>query len=175
MNAITKVHTRVIAWIVLALAAYLLASWITDSLFGIQLSTQFILLAVAGPMATDVYSRIQYLHNHTKDENTAVQRRTVLMAIPLEVLFVLLCAFSLLTTDCNTKDNMAYYELDDFEGIIVGQSTAQDVLELAPCDTAAVSAEGIVLSYPMEDGRWIVIKFYENQNSVGAIAIVDNP
>ena len=95
MNEITKVHTRVVIWVALALAAYLLASWITDSLFGIRLSTQFILLAVAGPMAADAYLRIRYLCNHPKDENTAAQRRTVLMATPLEVLFVILCAYSL--------------------------------------------------------------------------------
>lgn len=83
-----------------------------------------------------------------------------------------LCACFLLTAGCKAKDDGFYYELEDFESIVMGQSTAQDLLNLAPCDLAFPSAQGLLFIYPMEDGKWIVVKFYNNPNGVGELEFV---
>ena len=98
MSDMTKVHIRVIGWVALAVGAYLLVSLTIDALFGIRIPPQIILIAVSGPMVIDICMRIKYLCNHCRkgdQETTAAQRHLILMAIPAEAIFVLLCILSL--------------------------------------------------------------------------------
>ena len=83
-----------------------------------------------------------------------------------------LCACFLLTAGCKAKDDGIYYELEDFESIVMGQSTLRDVYELVPFDEAWPSAQGLLLRYPTEDGKWIVVKFYNIPNGGGELDFV---
>ncbi len=92
-----------------------------------------------------------------------------------------LCACILLTAGCKAKDDTTYYELEDFKDIIIGQTNLEEVNNLIPCPKAWVGNLGLIFSYPMEDGRWIIIRFQDNGNGseadnyiVDAIEIVDN-
>ena len=98
MSDMTKVHIRVIGWVALAVGAYLFASLTIDALYGIRIPPKLLLIAVSAPMVIDICSRIKYLCNQAKkgeQEGTAVQRRIILMTIPAEVIFALLCVLSL--------------------------------------------------------------------------------
>ena len=98
MSKMIKLHTRILFWMIFIIGAYLLLHWAIDTLFGITVPTQIMLIAIAGAMVMDVCKRVKFLHiqNLTDgDESMATQRRIVLIAIPAELLFTLLCLSSL--------------------------------------------------------------------------------
>ena len=67
------------------------------------------------------------------------------------------------------KDDGTYYKKEDFQSITVGESTLQDVYEIAPKEVMQVTSYGGVCEYPMEDGGYIRIKFYGKELIVGEI------
>ena len=70
-----------------------------------------------------------------------------------------LCAFILLTAGCKAKDDTTYYELEDFKDIIIGQTSLEEVHNQIPSPKAWIGNLGMFFSYPMEDGRWIIVMF----------------
>lgn len=72
----------------------------------------------------------------------------------------------------SVEANMAkYYTLEDFQSIVIGESTVDDVDKIAPMDFLQVTAEGFMYRYPMEDGRYICIKFSGEESIVSSINI----
>lgn len=61
--------------------------------------------------------------------------------------------------------------MDDFKTIKVGESTCQDVYEIAPLDSLMVTSYGAMCEYPTQDGRYICIKFYASELIVGLIKV----
>jgi len=56
-----------------------------------------------------------------------------------------------------------YYTMDDFDSIVVGESTLADVIALYPPEessTTIPTAVGTFSDYPMQGGGYIRIKFY---------------
>ncbi len=66
-----------------------------------------------------------------------------------------------------------YYDMEDFDAIKVGESTFYDVCEIVPASKIAVTSYGGLCQYPMNDGRFINIKFYGPQLTVGSITICE--
>lgn len=81
------------------------------------------------------------------------------------------------TSACNTHNHSAdvsrkkYYSEEDFQTIIVDESTYRDVYEIAPEGTMQVTSYGGVCKYPTKDGAYIIIKFYGSQLVVGSIDV----
>ena len=96
------------------------------------------------------------------------------------VLIALFIAMMLLNTSCeqysnpnsNAEESMElYYTLDDFQSIIVGESTYQDVYDIAPTASVIITSYGGICEYPSSDGKHIYIKFYGAEMVVGAIEL----
>lgn len=96
------------------------------------------------------------------------------------VLIALFIAMMLLNTSCeqysnpnsNAEESMElYYTLDDFQSIIVGESTFQDVYDIAPPISLTTTSYGGFCEYPSADGKYIHIKFYGAEMIVGAIEL----
>ena len=64
-----------------------------------------------------------------------------------------------------------YYCKDDFQSIVIGESTYQDVYQIAPPDCVHLTAYGGFCEYPMQDGGCLRIKFYGSQMIVGMIEV----
>ena len=78
---------------------------------------------------------------------------------------------------CNTDNQILgdtvqnYYTKDDFETIIIGESTYHDVYEIAPDGVMQVTSYGGMCKYPAKDGYCINIKFYGSELVVGSIDV----
>lgn len=66
-----------------------------------------------------------------------------------------------------------YYTENDFQSIIVGKSTVWDVYEVAPDASFYAASYGSFCELPMEDGRYIQIKFHGSNMTVGSIEVVE--
>ena len=81
------------------------------------------------------------------------------------------------TSACNAHNHSAnlsrkkYYSKEDFQTIVVGESTYHDVYEIAPEGTIQVTSYGGMCKYPSKDGAYIIIKFYGSQLVVGSIDV----
>ena len=64
------------------------------------------------------------------------------------------------------RDN---YRIEDFESIIIGESTFKDVYETVAAESMQVTSYGGFCEYPMQDGGCIRVKFYGKDLIVGAI------
>ncbi len=62
-----------------------------------------------------------------------------------------------------------YYRKEDFNAIIIGKSTYQDVYNIAPLESMQVTSYGAFCEYPTQMGGYIRIKFYGRDMIVGAI------
>ena len=67
-----------------------------------------------------------------------------------------------------------YYEKEDFQSIIIGESTFQDVYKIASEGAIQITSYGGFCEYPMQNGGYIRIKFYGKDMIVGAIEEVSN-
>lgn len=67
------------------------------------------------------------------------------------------------------------YEPEDFDSIVMGQSDLKDVARIAWCDEVLVTSYGGCTYYPMEDGRWIVVRYTGPEMVVWKIEIMDEP
>lgn len=88
----------------------------------------------------------------------------------------------ILSTACSQKpdsiiqsENIAknYYSMEDFRSIIIGKSTLSDVTEIAFVESLYSQSYGALCELPMEDGRYIQIKFLGNDMIVGSIEVVE--
>ena len=68
-----------------------------------------------------------------------------------------------------------YYTKEDFKSIIVGESTYQDVYNIAPIELMQVTSYGGFCEYPMQHGGYVRIKFYGQHLIVGCIEEVSLP
>ncbi|MBQ3229786.1 MAG: hypothetical protein IJB49_02080 [Clostridia bacterium] len=68
-----------------------------------------------------------------------------------------------------------YYDIDDFESIIVGKSTYNDICDLFPDYGFAVmlTSYGLLAEFPTKNSDYIHIKFDKN-NIVFDIKVVEN-
>ena len=66
-----------------------------------------------------------------------------------------------------------YYELDDFDSIIVGESSLSDVYSIAPNNWLYVTSYGGYMEFPMQDGRRIIVEFHGPDQVVGDIRIAE--
>lgn len=64
-----------------------------------------------------------------------------------------------------------YYTLDDFQSIAVGESTVEDVCKIALVKEFGPTGYGGICEFPMEDGNYILVKFYGSELVVGEIEI----
>ena len=62
-----------------------------------------------------------------------------------------------------------YFAMTDFQFIVIGESTFQDVYEVFPLESMQITSYGGCCEYPMENGGYIRIKFYGQELVVGAI------
>ena len=62
-----------------------------------------------------------------------------------------------------------YYKIDDFQSIIIGESTYQDVYKITHSETMQVTSYGGFCECPTQSGGYIRIKFYGKELIVGAI------
>ena len=69
------------------------------------------------------------------------------------------------------KSNM--YSLDQFDSIIVGESTSRDVRNIVSNETLLVTSFGAVSEYPAADGQYIRIKYTGSDLIVSSIELVD--
>ncbi len=94
----------------------------------------------------------------------------------------IICIMMLVFTNtaCVQKENVSesvevnmekYYTMEDFQSIVIGESTLDDVDKIAPMNSLQVTAEGFMYRYPMEDGRYICIKFFGKELIVSSITI----
>lgn len=86
--------------------------------------------------------------------------------IAIIVCIVVLCAAILFR-------GSKYYELDDFDSIIIGESMLSDVYSVAPNNWLVVTSYGGYVEYPMEDGCRIIVEFYGPDKVVGDIRIAE--
>ena len=86
------------------------------------------------------------------------------------ILIACLLLFTLLffNPDRESVKTTDTYTLEDFDSIVVSESTLEDLNRIAVCDQLYVTSFGGVLEYPTEDGHWIRIKI------VGANAVVES-
>lgn len=93
-------------------------------------------------------------------------------------------AFIVLLVGCGSTSNIRdlseismrdSYKKEDFKSITIGESTFQDVYDIAPCESMQVTSYGGVCEYPMQDGGYVRIKFYGKNLLVGAIEEVSLP
>lgn len=63
------------------------------------------------------------------------------------------------------------YCAEDFEGIIIGQSTFCDVYKIAPTESIQATSYGGFCEYPTLDGGCIRIKFYGKEMIVGDLEV----
>lgn len=64
-----------------------------------------------------------------------------------------------------------YYSKEDFQSIVIGESTYQDVYNIVPLESIQVTSYGGMCEYPMQDGGCIRIKFYGKELIVGMIEV----
>lgn len=67
------------------------------------------------------------------------------------------------------------YTLEDFDSIVVSESTLEDLNRIAVCDRLYVTSFGGVLEYPTADGHWIRIKIVGENAVVESIEVVESP
>ncbi len=65
-----------------------------------------------------------------------------------------------------------YFTMENFESLIVGESTFNDVLDIACPYKTFLSAYGFDCVYPMADGKWILVRINGDIHCVGAIEII---
>lgn len=62
-----------------------------------------------------------------------------------------------------------HYTREDFQSIVIGESTYQDVYAIAPMEALQITSYGGFCDYPMQNGGYVRIKFYEKNLIVGDI------
>ena len=73
----------------------------------------------------------------------------------------------------NAKSEKKYYSMEDFQSVVVGESTDWDVFRIAPSEPFIATSYGALCEFPMEDGRYIQIKFLGSEMIVGSVEVVE--
>ncbi len=95
------------------------------------------------------------------------------------IIFMVIClAFMVLLVGCGSTSNTndlsdvsmrAYYRKEDFESITIGESTYEDVYNIACPESMQMTSYGGFCEYPMQNGGYVRIKFYGKDLIVGVI------
>ena len=87
----------------------------------------------------------------------------------------LLLIFILIKSDKkgNIMNVKEYYSMEDFDSIVVEQSTYKDVYEIAPIDSIQITSYGGFCKFPKKDGGYIRIDFVGNELIVSKITEVN--
>lgn len=88
---------------------------------------------------------------------------------------LLLCTLLFFNSDRESIKTTDTYTLEDFDSIVVSESTLEDLNRIAVCDRLYLTSFGGVLEYPTEDGRWIRIKIVGANSVVESVEIVETP
>ena len=98
MDKMTRLHLRIIIWVIIAFGAYILASCVTMYFWEIRIPTNILLIVIAGCMVRDAYLRIRFWLDQGWANNgnkyMESQKNIFLIAIPAELLFAFLCFVS---------------------------------------------------------------------------------
>ena len=79
-----------------------------------------------------------------------------------------------LITACGQKTNMepvgeapmkAFYSMEDFQSLVLSESTLKDLQRIAPAETISVTSYGGVCEYPTENGGKIQVKLHFQPDS----------
>lgn len=98
------------------------------------------------------------------------------LCIPLWICAIILSTACSPNPSCTiqTKNlDKNYYSIEDFNCIVIGKSTLADVTEIAFFENLYAQGYGALCELPMEDGRYIQIKFLGNDMIVGSIEVVE--
>ena len=96
-------------------------------------------------------------------------------------LMILCTILAFFTTACSKErqnDNLqevtmkTSYSQEDFDSIVVGESTYQDVYNIAPCDFMQVASYGGMSEHPLQSGGCIRIQYYGKDLIVGKIELI---
>ena len=71
----------------------------------------------------------------------------------------------------NERNRNEWYSQEDFQSIVIGESTYRDVYNIAPLTSMQVTSYGGFCEYPMQDGGCVRIKFYSQKLIVGMIEV----
>ena len=71
--------------------------------------------------------------------------------------------------DFNIESTKVYYQIEDFDSIVIDKSTIHDLLGIAFAEPLWMTSYGGYCDFPTEDGGYIRIKFYGGDMVVGAI------
>ena len=83
----------------------------------------------------------------------------------------ILCVLILCTTVCLLRNK--YYDLNDFDSIVIGESSIMDVWLIAPNNMFCVTSYGGCLEYDMKDGGRIIVEFQGPDYVVRNIRIIE--
>lgn len=90
----------------------------------------------------------------------------------LLTIFLYGCISTSSTNELNEVVMKDYYTAEDFQSIIIGESTFRDVYKVAPTESIQMTSYGGLCNYPMQSGGYVCIKFYGKNLIVGAIETV---
>ena len=79
------------------------------------------------------------------------------------------CSATSSTNDFTGESMRDYYKKEDFQSITIGESTYQDVYKIAPTESMQITSYGGFCQYPMQNGGYVLIKFYGKHLIVGAV------
>ena len=65
------------------------------------------------------------------------------------------------------------YGMEDFDAIVIGESTFYDVCAIVPTSKMLVTSYGGLCQYPMNDGRFICVEFYGPLLTVASITMCE--
>ncbi len=102
---------------------------------------------------------------------TLVWRRIGSIACIMIILILAACEQETYSKKLEDNAMIKYYSISDFEHIVEGESTYQDVYDIAPPESVQVTSYGAMCEYPMEDGGCIRIEFYGEELIVGTIEV----
>ena len=85
------------------------------------------------------------------------------------MLTIVLVAVLILSLSACGNNQDKTYSKEDFQSIVIGESTIKDVHKIAPRDVMSVTSFGGEYEYPTENGGKIRISFYGEDLVVGSI------
>ena len=95
----------------------------------------------------------------------------------MKKIFILFLMTMFMGMGCDRDEYEAvnkYYKLADFDKIIIGESTIDDVYMIAPIEVVRVTSYGLLGEYPTDDGKLIQIRFIGKENVVGSIDVIES-
>lgn len=123
---------------------------------------------------------LQRFHNtidrHSQKGWALIMKKIGLAGFVFIVLVFLLLIFALIKSDKkgNIMNMKEYYSMEDFDSIIIKESTYKDVFEIAPIDSMQITSYGGFCILPKKDGGFIRIDFVGNDLIVSNITEVNS-